>query len=179
MTRKLAILALAAGGLALSACTPQKVSDFAGRKPDLDLTQYFAGHTDAWGIFVDRFGKMRRTFKVDITGTPTADGIILDERFVYDDGEKQQRVWTLKKTGPDQYQGTAPDVIGTAKGQTAGNALNWTYQVDLAVGEGTTWRVSFDDWMWQQDDKTLLNRATISRYGIEIGTVTIFFQRGQ
>ena len=177
MKTKAALAAVLFGTLTLGACSTQKVSDFAGRKPELDLAQYFSGQTDAWGIFVDRFGTMRRTFKVDITGTPTADGIILDERFVYDDGERQQRVWTLKKTGDKKYEGTAADVIGVAQGNIAGNALQWTYQVDLKVGEGSTWRVTFDDWMWQQDEKVMLNRAAISRFGIEIGTVTIFFQR--
>ncbi len=177
MTRSAGFSVLALGGMVLAACAPQNLAEFADRKPQLALETYFAGHVDAWGIFVDRFGKMRRTFKVDMTGTPTADGIILDEKFVYDDGEKQNRVWTLKRTGPNSYAGTAPDVVGTAQGRTSGNALNWSYQVDLAVGDNTTWRVSFDDWMWQQDEKTLINRASISRFGIEIGTVTIFFQR--
>ena len=176
MKRKWALAALVVGGLALTGCSTQKLSDFSARKPELDLVRYFSGKTDAWGIFVDRFGTMRRTFKVEITGTPTADGIILDERFVYDDGELQQRVWTLKKIAADLYEGTAPDVIGIARGRIAGNALQWSYDVDLKVGENSTWRVKFDDWMWLQDDRVMMNRAAISRFGLEIGTVTIFFQ---
>ena len=32
------------------------------------LEEYFLGQTSAYGLFEDRFGKVRRQFKVDITG---------------------------------------------------------------------------------------------------------------
>mgnify|MGYP001467141942 CR=1 FL=1 len=40
---------------------------------------YFLQPLTAFGVFVDRFGAIRRQFAVDITGTATDDGFILDE----------------------------------------------------------------------------------------------------
>ena len=49
--------------------------------------EYFAQRLDAYGVFVDRFGTIRRQFNVEVKGTRTSDGFILDEDFLYDDGE--------------------------------------------------------------------------------------------
>lgn len=162
--------------LFLGACTSMTPDDFAENRPGLVLEEYFAGDLRAYGLFEDRFGKVRRQFTVDITGTPTEDGIRLDERFLYDDGEVDRRIWDIRRTGPGAYVGRAGDVVGQAEGRAAGNALNWRYTMDLPVGDGT-WRVHFDDWMFLQSDGVLLNRASITKWGVEIGTVSIAFIR--
>lgn len=170
------LLVLAAAVVMLAGCGTMNVKDFAGRTPELRLEDYFAGQTRAWGLFEDRFGTVRREFTVDITGTWDGRELVLEEDFLYSDGETERRVWRIEKTGPDTYRGTAGDVVGEAVGQVAGNALNWRYTMDLKVGDGT-WRVRFDDWMFLQPDGTLINRAYVSRWGIEIGSITIAFQR--
>lgn len=160
--------------LFLGACSSMTPADFADTKPRFVLEDYFAGEMRAYGLFQDRFGTVRRQFVVDITGTPTDDGIRLDERFLYADGEEDRRVWTITRTGPGRYVGEADDIVGQAEGTASGNALNWRYVMDLPVGEGT-WRVSFDDWMFLQPDGVLLNRASVRKWGVEIGTVSIAF----
>lgn len=162
--------------LALTGCASMKPQDFAGNEPRLVLEEYFNGRSKAWGIFQDRFGTLRRQFVVDIHGTWDGETLTLVEDFVYSDGETEQRVWELTKTGPNNYTGTAAGVVGVATGETSGNAFHWTYSFDLPV-DGSTWRVNFDDWMWLQDENNLFNRATIRKWGIELGTVSIFFQR--
>ena len=69
-------------------------------------------------------------------------------------------------------------MIGTAVGEAYGNALNWRYDMDLKVGEGTL-RVHFNDWMFLQESGVLVNRARVSKFGIEIGEVTLFFQKSE
>ena len=116
----------------LSSCTNEmSINKFTNTEPKFILEKYFNGKTEAWGMFHDRFGNLKRSFKVDITGTLTDDELILDERFLYDDGEKEQRVWTIKLLGGNKYSGTADDVIGEAVGIAQGNALNWKYKLDL------------------------------------------------
>jgi hypothetical protein len=160
----------------LTGCSTMKLDDFAGTGPRLVLEDYFLGHTRAWGLFEDRFGNIRRQFVVDIDGTMEGDELVLVEDFVYDDGETDQRIWRIRRTGDDAYEGRAGDVVGVARGRVAGRALNWSYEVDLPIGE-RTWRVRFDDWMLLQDEEVLLNRATVSKWGITLGEVTIFFRR--
>jgi hypothetical protein len=153
-----------------------KPTDFSGTTPQLRIEEYFAGHTRAWGIFEDRFGNLRRQFVVDIDGKWDGETLVLDERFLYSDGEKDRRVWTIRKIDAHRYEGQAADVIGVAFGEAHGNALNWQYDMDLKVGEGTL-RVHFNDWMFLQESGVLVNRARVSKFGIEIGEVTLFFQK--
>ena len=160
--------------LILIGCTEMKPSDFSGSTPQLVIEEYFAGETVASGMFEDRFGQVRRQFNVKIHGKWDGEQLILDEKFLYDDGERERRVWRIRKTGRNTYEGRADDVIGVATGEVYGNALNWQYEMDLRVADGT-WRVRFDDWMFLQPSGLLLNRAKVSKFGLEIGTVTLAF----
>ena len=70
-------------------------------------------------------------------------------------------------------KGTAfRNAVGVAYGQ----ALNWRYDLNLKVGEDT-YKVHFDDWMFLHEDGVLVNRAAMSKFGIHLGDVTLFFQR--
>lgn len=162
--------------IVLSGCTSMKPSDFSKAEPLLRIEDYFVGQTRAWGIFEDRFGNLRRQFVVDIQGSWDGESLILDERFRYSDGETDRRVWTIKKIDEHRYEGRADDVIGTAIGESYGNALNWRYDMDLKIGEGTL-RVHFNDWMFLQSSGVMVNRARVSKFGIAIGEVTLFFQK--
>lgn len=153
-----------------------RVENFAAATPVFKPEEFFQGRTKAWGFFQDRFGNIRRQFVVEIDGRFDGDTLIMDESFAYSDGEKATRVWRIKPLGDGQYEGTAGDVIGTAHGKVAGNAMNFVYQIDLPI-QGSTWRVHFDDWMLQQDKEVMVNKSTITKFGIELGEVFIFFRR--
>lgn len=169
------ILALMATAL-LAGCTGMKVSDFEGNEPKFVLEDFFQGRTEASGIFYDRFGDIRRQFTVDIQGTVDGDTLTLIEDFDYDDGEQERRVWTLTRTGETTYEGTAPGVVGVAKGEIAGNAFHWQYTFDLKMKDRTL-RVHFDDWMFLQPNGVVINRAEVTKWGIGLGTAIISFTR--
>ena len=162
--------------LLLTGCTSMKSQDFKESEPKLYLFDYFKGKTSAWGIFEDRFGNVRRQFQVDIEGRINGNEMTLDERFHYNDGEKDQRIWRIRKTGDQTFEGEADDVIGTAKGEVQGNALNWTYDLNLKVGD-SSYKVHFDDWMFLQSGGVMINRARLSKWGFDIGEVTLFFMK--
>ena len=162
--------------IGISGCSNMKPEDFAGREPTLLIEDYFDGRTKAWGIFQDRFGRLRRQFEVDIQGTWDGETLTLVEDFLYDDGETEQRIWRITKQGEHAYEGQADGVIGVAKGLGYGNALNWTYLFALKVGDDT-WNVTFDDWLFLQSDGVLINRAEVTKFGFELGTVTLVFRR--
>ena len=153
-----------------------KPEDFAGREPELRIEDYFDGQTKAWGIFEDRFGTLRRQFEVEIDGTWDGETLTLVEDFVYADGETEQRIWRINKSGGHGYVGYADGVVGEAVGEAYGNALNWRYKFDLKVGD-RTWTVTFDDWLFLQSDGVLINRATVTKFGILLGEVTLFFRK--
>lgn len=160
----------------LGACQSMQIDDFADTTPEFVLEEYFAGETRGWGIFEDRFGNLRRQFVVDLTGDWDGTTLTLDERFDYADGEKDRRVWRVEKVSEDRYVGRADDVIGPAEGRVAGKAFTWTYEIDLNI-QGHDVRVRFDDWMFLQPDGVVMNRARVTKFGIELGTVTLFFQK--
>ena len=164
------------GILFLAGCSTMTITDVSQKKPDLILEQYFLGRTFASGIFEDRFGNVRRQFTVDIDGTWDGRTLTLTEDFTFDDGESETRVWTIEKMRPGSYIGTADDVIGVAKGTVLGNTLNWKYDMRLKVG-GSRVKVHFDDWMFLQSNGVLINKATVSKLGLDIGRVTIAFTR--
>ncbi len=160
----------------LSACSTTDVSLYAQEKPTLDMKQYFNGTIDAWGMFQDRKGEVIKRFTVVIQCNWQGDVGTLDEDFTYSDGSKQKRVWTLKKQANGQYIGTAPDVVGVAIGITSGNALRWKYVLALPVGN-KIYNVNFEDWMFLMDDKVMLNRAEMSKFGFKLGEVTLSFTK--
>jgi hypothetical protein len=151
--------------------------DFEGTEPRLDLFDYFAGDTRAWGIFQDRSGNLERQFTVDIAGVVNGDELTLTEDFVYADGEIQQRIWRIRRIDRHRYEGRAADVVGTATGLAYGKALNWRYVMRLPY-RGSEIDVKFDDWMFLQTDGVLVNRATVSKFGFRVGEVTLFFKKG-
>ncbi len=164
--------------LLLGGCSGPKVQDYAHTQPKLDLFTYFSGETQAYGQFQDRSGVVKRRFKVAITGTVNNDVLTLDERFVYDDGEHEQRVWLIKRLADNLYSGTAGDVIGEAVGHSAGSVFSWRYTLDLPYQDSSI-HVKFDDWMFLQSDGVMLNRAEVSKWGFKVGEVTLFFSKAQ
>jgi hypothetical protein len=160
----------------LNGCSTMKLEDFKLKKPELKLEEFFAGKTIARGVFEDRFGNIKKSFVVHIDGTWDGKQLILKEDFVYDDGTKEVRVWKLTKEGDNYYTGFADGVIGIASGSTSGNAFNWKYKFNLSIGN-SKFKVDFDDWMFLQDEKNLLNIAKINKFGINLGTVILSFSK--
>ena len=174
MKRRLLVLLLA--GALLGGCSGVEVEHYADQQPRLDLPSFFVGPVQAWGIFEDRSGEVIKRFHVDISSRREGEQLILDERFLYSDGTRQRRVWTLTPAGDGRWRGRADDVLGEAQGEIAGNALRWRYQLNLPVDD-TTYVVDFDDWMYLMDADTLINRSSMSKFGVELGQVTLFFRR--
>ena len=173
-------LAAAAGAvsipLGLGACASPQVRGYAGQTPALDLRRYFNGLVDASGLLTDRSGQVVKRFKVVLDGRWQGDEGVLDEAFTYSDGTTQRRVWRVQALPGGHYRGRADDVVGEARGQASGNALRWAYTLALPV-DGRVWEVQFDDWMFLMDERVMLNRAEMSKWGIRLGEVTLAFTR--
>ena len=174
MKKKLAsALALVFG---LLGCAEVEVANYAAEKPELDLARYFNGTLDADGMFQDRSGKVVKRFHVVIAASWQGDTGTLDERFTYSDGSTQRRVWTVTRHDAHRYSGRADDVVGEAVGEARGNALRWKYAMALPV-DGKVYEVDFDDWMFLMDDRVMLNRSVMSKFGFRLGEVTLSFRR--
>jgi hypothetical protein len=175
MKRRLLILTAAvSSALALSGCSTPKVTDYAAQQPVLELSDYFNGTLDAYGIFTDRSGQVVKRFTVVMVCSWQGDQGVLDEAFSYSDGTTQRRVWRLQRLENGRYTGRADDVVGTAEGQQSGNAFHWSYTLALPV-DGRVIEVQFDDWMYLMTDKLMLNKAAMRKWGVGLGEVTLTF----
>lgn len=177
MMRKLVVACLLLSSiLGLGGCAGQKLKDYEGTAPVLDLEAYFTGPLKAWGIVQDRSGKVIRRFDVRLEGKWENGVGVLDEYFDYYDGEKQRRIWTITKVGENQYTGTASDILDEAEGEIVGTAMRWKYKMDLPVGD-TTYRLTFDDWLYQMNDGVLMNRSYLKKFGITVAELTLVMQK--
>jgi hypothetical protein len=158
----------------LGACSTPRVQDYARETPVLELRDYFNGTLDAYGIFTDRSGKVVKRFTVVMKCTWEGNAGVLDEAFTYADGTTQRRVWRMTRHANGRYTGQADDVVGSAEGQQSGNAFNWAYTLALPV-DGRVIDVQFDDWMYLMNDKVMLNKAAMRKWGVGLGEVTLSF----
>ncbi len=170
-------LAVVCTVLGLSGCAGISPEVYRDQTPTLDLATYFNGPLTAWGYFADRSGEVKRRFTVKMTGEWRGNEGVLTEDFVWSDGEKSQRVWRISKLDAHRYIGRADDVKGDALGTAYGNALQWKYTLLLPV-DGKTYEVQFDDWMYQMDDTTMLNKSEMRKFGFKLGEIVISFRKG-
>ena len=175
-TRRHVFLTLLAASAVLAGCAGPQVSDYAQQRPTLQLDRYFNGRIRAHGIFQKRGGEVVRRFTVVMDCRWEGNQGVLDEAFSYSDGSTSRRVWRLTKHEGGRYTGRADDVVGEAAGQESGNAFRWGYTLRLPV-DGKEYEVQFDDWMFLVDERVMLNRATMSKFGITLGEVLLSFTK--
>ncbi len=156
----------------VSACSTG-IDAYKSEKPELKLEEFFNGELVAYGMVQDYSGEVIQRFEVTMTGTWEGNEGVLDEHFTYADGRKERRVWRITKTGPNSYEGRADDVKGVARGTTAGNVLNWGYQLEVEV-DGEPMVLTLDDWLYLIDEDNMINRTDMSKWGFPVGEITLY-----
>jgi hypothetical protein len=177
--RDIKIILLITSLFLITSCSTQnsmKPEDFINTKPLMTIEKYFEGPVKAWGLLQDRKGKVTRQFKADMFGSFEGSTLTLNEDFYWTDGEKQNRIWKIKKINSNTYEGTAPDVIGIAKGFQYGSVFKFEYNL-MVPFKGKSIKVSFDDWIFKQDEEVAINRATLTKFGFKVGELTVFFKK--
>ena len=158
------------------------MNELASRNSHMTLSDkfvpenYFVGDIEATGVFIDRFGIIRRRFNVSITGQKTPTGFALNEYFLFDDGEEELRRWDIQKLGQNTYVGMCEDVCGQAIGTLTDAHLSWQYHFNLKMFNRKI-KVRFEDVMVQQTPLIMLNNAKIKKYGLLLGEVFITFMK--
>ena len=151
-----------------------KPEDFKDQRPRLVIEEYLKGEVKAWGILQNRSGKVTRQFSAVLNGKWDGKQLILDEVFNWNDGEIQNRQWKINKINDHNYEGTAGDVVGKAKGYSYGPAFKFEYVLLVPV-KGKEIKITFDDWIFKQDDRVAINRATMTKFGFKVAELTVIF----
>jgi hypothetical protein len=161
----------------LTGCSSVTTKDYAGGTPTLDIRDYLNGKLVAHGVLFDYTDKADLHFTVTMEGKWDGNTGTLKEDFVYSDGRKDQRIWTITFTDDTNFTATAHDVVGKAIGSQAGNAANMKYVLDVKRASGDTIRLTLDDWLFLVDDKTLINRTKLKKFGLTVGELVISFKK--
>ena len=66
------------------------------------------------------------------------------------------------------------DVVGTAKGFSYGPAFKFEYVLLVPV-KGKEIKITFDDWIFKQDNNVAINRATMKKFGFKVAELTVMF----
>ncbi len=168
-----AALGLAAG------CDRSAPGDSASQQPRFEPERFFAGHVRSWGVIENRSGDPTARFTADIQGWHDGPVLVIEQRFAFDDGRKQERVWRLRRIDDHRYEAWANDVVGTAIGEAHGNAFRLEYT--LAIDPGNALKnVHMKQWMYAVGDgSAMMNRVTVTKWGVTIAEVTESFLRDQ
>ncbi|CAM5218248.1 DUF3833 family protein [Alishewanella longhuensis] len=123
-------------------------------------------------------GRQTLRFTADFCGEWSGDQGDLYEVFYFSDGRVEQRHWRLQQFADGKITGTADDVVGTAQGQLAGNALYWQYVLRIPY-EDATLDVTVKDWLYLVDQQNLINRTSMHKFGIKVADLTLSIQQQQ
>jgi hypothetical protein len=165
--------------LLLGGCTPMKIADFTGKQPTLILERFFQGRAQGWGVMQSRFGAFQQQFRIEATGRwdEASRTLKLTEIYTFDDGHIDTLEWHITKQDSGRYEGKEPRIDGTAQGEQAGNAFHWTYTRRVPAKDGSESSNGFDDWFWLQDENTLIARASVTKLGVEVATLSVFYRK--
>jgi len=156
----------------LMSCGSQSLDNYKNKGPKLNLREFFNGELEAYGIVQGRSGQVNQRFRADIKASWKGNICTLDETFHYPDRPVSKRVWKLKEISPNKFTATAGDVVGTAIGEVKGNTFFFEYVLALEL-DGSEYHISVEDWMYHLDNKTLMARSYMSKWGFNVGEVSL------
>ena len=160
----------------LTGCSSVSIDDYKENKPVMVLEKFFDGRLNAHGIVKNRSGKVIRYFNASIDAS-WVDGVgTLDEKFEFDDGEKQTRVWKLVKDGPGRYTASANDVVGSSTLKVAGNSIFLDYVLRIPY-DGDTLDVVVEDKMYLVSEQMVINESIMKKWGFEVGKITLAIEK--
>lgn len=163
--------------LALPACTSLQTSDFAGQQPAFDPLVFFTGRTESTGVMENRQGAPVKRVRTVTQGAWHADVLHLEQELYFDNDPPTHRSWRLRRTGPHSFEGTANDMVGTARGEAHGPVFHWAFTLATSPGNPLA-NVRMSQWMYlQPDGRTMVNHTTITKAGLFLRQVTEQFQR--
>ncbi|MEO9275223.1 DUF3833 domain-containing protein [Marinomonas sp. 5E14-1] len=160
----------------LSACSAPDVSLYASNEPKFELEEFFSGSLTAHGILKNRSGEVIRYFNAILEGRWENGVGTLTEEFLFDDGEIQNRTWTMTPDEKGQYIATANDVTGFGEVKIAGNALFMDYILQVSY-KGDTLEVKVDDRMYMVKDGVVMNESVMTKFGFEVGYLSIMIKK--
>ncbi len=142
----------------------------------LDLFDYLDGVVVGSGVLEDRFGRLRQRLHVTMRGALKGDRLALDEVLVYGDGTEERRQWQLERLAGGAITGHADDCEGPVTGSAAGGAAVLRYVFRLRIG-GRIVPVRVLDRFYRINDRIVVDRARLSKWGVKLGELSLVYEK--
>lgn len=141
-----------------------------------DLFGFMTGELKGWGVFEDRFGRIKERFEVSAVGRWEQDAFVLEEAFVYASGRSENRTWTLHRASSGSYVGSCADCKGEATGAFAVGFATLDYTFILKT-DSRTIELKFADRFYPVGSEAVINRTKVTKWGVKVGEVSAVFYK--
>jgi hypothetical protein len=111
-----------------------------------------------------------------MTGVADGNSLRLHERFVFDNGERQERTWHLTRGAGRSFTGRAGDSVSDARGRFEEGVAYLSSELLLNIGKRSV-AMRFEDAFYELEPGLVLNRSTMSKWGIRLGQILIQFRK--
>lgn len=149
---------------------------FVATAPAFDPMTFWSGRTASWGVIENLSGAPTAIITTSTEATPEGEGGLHMIQHVVSNGKDAVRDWHLRRLGQDQFEATANDMVGTARGASSGRTFHWTWILATKPGN-CLFNVSMEQWMYLADNGTLMNRTIITKFGVRLAEVSEQFVR--
>jgi hypothetical protein len=163
----LVVLALVWAYGAYGGFVAQKPQDYEGDALDFDIREHLNGPILCEGMIFGPTGRVSSRFVAEFDASWDGNSGTMNERFVYDDGSSQDRVWHLQVSEGGKIRATAPDVVGEGQGRQAGSSVQLRYRIKLPENAGGH-VLDTVDWMYMTPNGTIMNRSQFRKFGFKV-----------
>jgi hypothetical protein len=160
----------------VSGCA-MKPAEFAGTRPGFNIQKYYAGHTRSEGFIESRSAAPLKPVTTETWGRMAGRELELTQDVTIGGGKPTRRIWKIRQVDEKRFEATTASVVGIARGEGDGRAFRFAYTLELQPGNFLT-RVHLRHWMYlQPDGRTMLNRVSATKAGVQVAQITEVFQR--
>ena len=154
----------------------QKMTDYAGTEPVLNLRAHLNGKIKCEGVIYGPLGRVSSRFTADFEASWDGNRGVMKEHFLYDSGNAQDREWRLELANDGTIRADADDLVGQGTGEQVGCAMRLNYRIRLAEEAGGH-VLDTVDWMYVTPGGTIVNRSQFRKFGIKVAELVATMQR--
>ncbi len=149
--------------LSFRAQRPQDYAQHSG--PDFDVRTHLNGPILCEGVIYGPLGRVTARFHAQFDCSWQGNKGKMVERFWYDDGSIQDRMWRLSVHNDGRVLMKADDVEGEGVGIQSGPTVQMKYKLRLPEGSGGH-LLDVVDWMYLAPNGVIMNRSQFRKFGI-------------
>lgn len=146
-------------------------------RPVFHPETFFSGHTHSWGVFETRAGGPSKLIHTWTTGQWDGKVLKFEQDLEIQGSKRSHRSWEVRRIDEHHYSATGTGIIGTARGETRGNAFHLEFTIDAKPGNPLA-HLHMSQWMYlQPDGVTMVNRDRLTKAGITVAEITEQFHK--